>query len=140
MKRRIAILALGLIASPLAMLATPVQAADVCAGTGVLNTPKLEYIVIGTPNSGPISGELGLCVSDLGPAEIGGSVSGGCGQSSGTVTVNGSAAGFTTAASIVVVIPGAVAGVANAIPAVGQSCLPGAGATNFQVTGAVAVL
>jgi hypothetical protein len=136
MKRRIAILALALIASPLAMMTTPAQAADVCAGTGVLNTPALQYIVIGAPNSGPISGSLGVCVVG-GAANVSGSVSGGCGQSSGSVTVNGNTSGFVTALSIVVILPGQAVGVANAIPALGQSCLPPASATQFQVTGAV---
>lgn len=137
MKRRIALIALGLIASPLAMLATPAQAdTDVCAGTGVLNTPALQYIVIGAPNSGPISGSLGVCVNG-GTATVSGNVSGGCGQSSGSVTVNGHTSGFVTAASLVVVGPGGVVGVANAIPAVGQSCLPPSSASQFQVTGAV---
>lgn len=140
MKRRIAIAILGLVASPLAMLTTPAQASHgVCAGTGTLTTPALVYPapVGGPANSGTIGGSLGICTGTSAPASVGGSVNGNCGRSSGTVTINGAhSTAFTTAGSIVVIGPGALVGAANAVPAVGQSCLTGA--TLFQVTGAVA--
>ena len=117
-------------------VAAPAEAhVDACAGTGVLNTPPLLYPVPPTaaPRNGPIAGALGLC-TNLIPAGVVGHIEGYCGRSQGLATfADHHTALFVTAGSTVVVGPGSAVGVADAVPAVGQSCL--SGATQFQVTG-----
>ena len=146
MKRiRNAIAVLGLVAAPLAVLASPAEASAVyvCAGTGelLMNDP-LYYPVnpgplptLNPPTATTFGGTLGVCAATLVTANVNGSVNGHCGRSTGTVSINShAAAGFQTAGSLVVIAGGNVTvGVANAVPVVGTSCLNGA--VRFQVTG-----
>ena len=154
MKRTLrATVAVALMAGALGVMATPVSArvieVEVCVGSGTATTPPLYYPALGPPANGPFGLTMpAACVGTgvLTPLNANGRLTGKinngghCGQSNsvpGTMTVNGHAAEYVSAGSMLVVTGVVVVGVANAVPASGQSCLPGPGATAFTVTGAI---
>ena len=152
MKRTLrAIVTAALVAGALGVMSTPASAhVEVCVGSGTAGTPALYYPTLGAPANGPFNLTLpAACVGQggvLSPLNANGTLTGQinggghCGQSNsvpGTMTVNGHAADYVSAGSMLVVTGVVVVGVANAVPASGQSCLPGPGATAFTVTGAV---
>jgi hypothetical protein len=141
MRIRVLVIAAALIGSG-SLATTPASAREVCAGTGVLNTPAMQYIIIGTPNAGPINGSVGLC-SGSSSALVEGNLVGGCLLSNGAVRVNGNGpSDFLQVGSIVIIgaVFGNVIGAGSMIPAIGQSCLPPASATQFLATFALVIV
>lgn len=115
----------------------PVKGAEACWGTGVLNTPALQYALLGTPNSGPINGAPGLCSGGLGPAVIGGYITGNCDSAQGVMSINSRSASFVVIGRTITFTGPSWYGTGEWEAALGQSCLPPASASQFQITFAV---
>ena len=153
------VLAAAIVASAAGFFAPSASAhTEVCVGQGTATTSALYYPVLGHSTDGTFTFNVGTgaCVSGGGVGgalNAAGTLQGWCGQSNGRGTVNTHSMSYESAGTLLVIFstptapnPPAgqslVLGVASAVPNVtttpAQSCLTGA--TNFLVTGAVAMV
>jgi hypothetical protein len=98
-----------------------------CVGTGVVNTPALQWSMLGTPNSGSLSGSVGGC-------SVSGNISGSCDNAAGNMSLNGRGTSFVIIGTTIHFTGSQMFGSGRWEPVVGQSCSPPSSATQFQLT------
>ena len=122
---------------PLATAAPADADPGVCWGQGRLQTPFMQYPIVGVPNAGSMGGSFGTCLHNVVDplAFISGSIHGNCYLADGNLTILGHSAAFTIRGTQMTFF-GAIAGTLTVTPS--GNCLTGT--SSFEIRGSIALV